>query len=376
MKNLVDQMSKTDLVRVSLQSHKAGMALKECGKNNVSFFKLDREELQQLSAFDRAELFLKEAARQGTLPGWRIELFVEVSEEFSFELHSHPNDFYFLIEVDSLKNIGSYSGVRKNLMIGDHYVPIIITDDKKLISFWNNKATGLVSVLQFFSEDYGLPVSSLKLYKSESPDYSKNLRRIVRACSQLNIRQASVLPGIDADKNISEDDYAFILENIAVNGAFRGHCKTSDKFQFNRKINAKSIRISKAHWFTAEQLFNSKDYTSIWINDSKFTKNEVQTFLRLWKAGEFPELNFFSIDTYMEDPFDALEGFERYHQQRPEDPKGDYYPSIQGFGQNFGRIGVRDRKFILVVCPIQEQPEAEDRSSEDEEEEDEEDFDN
>ncbi|EGT35258.1 hypothetical protein CAEBREN_25245 [Caenorhabditis brenneri] len=78
----------------------------------------------------------------------------------------------------------------------------------------------------------------------------------------------------------------------------------------------------------------------------------------------------------MEDPFDALEGFERCHQQRPEDPNGDYYPSIQGFGQNFGTIGVRDKKFTLAVCPIQEQPEAEDRSSEDEEEEDEEDFDN
>ncbi|CAL2028338.1 unnamed protein product [Caenorhabditis brenneri] len=360
-KNLVDQMTKTDLVRVSLQSHKADMALKDCGKNNVSFYNLDREELRQLSEFDRAELFLREAARQGTLPEWSIELSAQVSNEVSFKLSSpyFINNFEFSIEIDLFKNIDSYSGVRKNLMIGDYHVPIMITNRNKLISFWNNKATGLISVLQFFSEAYGLPVRSLNISGCESPnnsDYSTNLRRIVRACSQLDIRRAYVVYHSNYEY-ISEIDYTFILENIAVNGAFRGYCKTSDNFQFNKTINAKSISIRYGHWFKIENLLSCKRNDYISVDGSKFTKNEVQTFLRQWKAKEFPELKSLNIDTRMRAPSAAIQGFRR-HTEVFRSPDGILVrlsgTYIKGYGQVYGSINERGSAFKMEVLRSQQ----------------------
>ncbi|CAL2047603.1 unnamed protein product [Caenorhabditis brenneri] len=311
-KNLVDQMSKTDLVRISLQSPEANMALQECGKNNISFYNLDSSQMCRLSEFDQAELFFSEAERQGALPEWKIGLRVEVSEDFIFYLKNWNQNFRVSMKIDSIENIDSYVGVRKNLKIRDKYVPIIITNDEKLVSFWDSKANGLILVLQYLAERIGLTIGYLKLRNDGSPSYSDNLRSIIRACSQISIEYLSVGYG-HKDKRkhaLSADDYRFVMENLKATCIFWALSKSSKKFKFNGTIKAKSIKIENGHWFKMKHLLEWDDYEKLEVKGKNFTAKELRKFLEKWVAGGFPKLKDLKLEC--EEVFDEVtKGFEK-----------------------------------------------------------------
>ncbi|CAL2048846.1 unnamed protein product [Caenorhabditis brenneri] len=300
-KNLVDQMSKTELLRVSLQSTQANKALQECGKNNISFYNLNPSEMQELNPFDQAELFLAEAERQGILPEWDIFLCAEVSKKFVFTLKNIDKNFRAPIEVDSIDNIDSYVGVRKNLKIRDNFVPIIITNEKKVVSFWDSKTDGLIFVLQYFAERFGMTIGYLELRNDGSPSYSDNLRSIIRACSEISIKNVFVAHGKDDQDGrklaLSADDYKFVMENLTATGTFKTVLKTSKNFKFDGVIKAKKIEIENGHWFNIKHLLEWDDYKKLEVKGKNFTVKELRMFLEKWVAGGFPKLKQLTLET-------------------------------------------------------------------------------
>ncbi|CAL2047604.1 unnamed protein product [Caenorhabditis brenneri] len=340
MKNLVDQMSKTDLVRISLQSPEAIMALRECGKTNVSFYNLDASEIEELSEFDKAELFFSEAERQGNFAEWDVELWAEVSEKFSVNLSNDDKNFYVSIKIDSIENIDGYVGDRKNLKIRGTSVPIIITEDKKLVSFWDNKVDGLIFVLQYFAERFGMTIDELILRKDDSPNYSDNLRRIVSACSQLSIKKVYVGYGNDKDKrkvSLSAEDYKFVMENLTATGTFRALSKSSKKFKFDRAIKAKSIFIENGHWFKIKHLLEWDDYEKLEVKGKNFTAKELRKFLEKWVAGGFPKLKELTLES-KEMYHKVTDGFEKRTDIRQTRPCRNWFTLIKGPGGSYATV--------------------------------------
>lgn len=312
-KNLVDQMTKTDLIRVSLQSERARNALKECGKE-VSFFDLTDEEKKQLNQWDQMELFLLQVNRSGTLSDWHLDLIVVVCDKF--EIHLTDRYFDSSIRIESLNCIDNYIEKRRSLKIGENVVPAVVIEDKKLkvekiLVFFNDRTEGLISILNYFEENFNLPIDHLEINGDNSTDFSKNMRKIVLCCSQQSVQTAL----IGDKKALIEADYEFVLTNLAVTERFNAYSKTSDNFVFNGKIQAECITVWNGHWFKIAHLFGS-DYEEIKVSGSEITKEELQFFLREWTNGKFLKLFDLRLGTNMENVFDALEGFERYPRGR------------------------------------------------------------
>ncbi|CAL2028353.1 unnamed protein product [Caenorhabditis brenneri] len=283
-KNLVEQMSKIDLVRVSLQSQEADMALKECGKSEISFFNLDCSDIYGLSCIERAELFFLEVARRGSLPEWEIVLSVTLSHRFEVYVWSHGDDLLFTMIIDSLNNIQKYTGDQRNLKIEDNRVPTVVIDMWDFVSFWDDKSTGLISVLQYFGEKFGLPIRNLNISDDGSRKFSNDLRRTLRSCSQITVDNVTVAyASYYRTKNklaIAEDNYKFIMENIPVTDTFKAHSRISENFKFDGSIRAKSISVKYGHWFNHKHLLGWVDYENLDVEGKKFTAMELRTFMR------------------------------------------------------------------------------------------------
>ncbi|EGT35166.1 hypothetical protein CAEBREN_16343 [Caenorhabditis brenneri] len=127
-KNMVDQMTYIDLVRVSLQNQAADNSLRECGKPDVSFYKLNYYRLKELSSFDKLELFICEAKRSGITASWPINLSVSIHDAYFFSL-KNDKGFEVRIFVDNPNNFDKYD---RTLKMGDLNVPCVIAEDSKV----------------------------------------------------------------------------------------------------------------------------------------------------------------------------------------------------------------------------------------------------
>lgn len=229
-------------------------------------------------------------------------------------------------------------------MIGETNVPARVVKDKRLgdqvHTLWDTKILGLTTLLKYFNQDLNIPFAYLSIRKkNRSDDFSKNIREFVNYINSSGIALRDI--DVGGETSLSDEDLLFLLENVSVTGTFRSSTEASEKFKFTGKIQAESISIKNAHWFTVENLMSSVGYKEITILGSKFTHEQVKSFLQSWKSGNFPNLQKVEIETDMPDCSVVLRGFKK----RPQFGSR----SIFGHGTAYGVVTKRSNRNVFEM---------------------------
>ncbi|EGT36847.1 hypothetical protein CAEBREN_03667 [Caenorhabditis brenneri] len=291
--NLVDQMSNVDLVRVSLQSQKADNALKECGKMDVSFFKLTGEEMEKLEEFDILELFLSEAQRQVVLPDWNVEFHCCLNSNPFFSIAC--THFHVRVFIESIENIRKTVGIVRKLKIGESFVPVVTVEygeEPKILTFWNDKAAGMNSIMDCFKSNFDFMITELFIDGIDS----ETLRPVVNHINSTHILVINVQVG-SFFSSLLDDDFKFILKNVSAIENFVCQLDLTQNFEYDGNILAKRVRINTGNWFKLHNILMSTENEEIFAYGTNFTKKDVQKFLKEWKAGKFPKLKELRLDT-------------------------------------------------------------------------------
>lgn len=140
------------------------------------------------------------------------------------------------------------------------------------------------------------------------------------------------------------------MENVSPTESFDLRSEVSQNFKFDGKINCKNIHITDAHWFTLENLMSCDEQKEIQIEDSNFTKTDLRTFLKKWKAGKFPKLKKVQLGTTLS-PFDVIKGFAKREDKCVNNWRC-WIIAIKGHGDSYGRVysgGNNPKYFHMTV---------------------------
>ncbi|EGT35171.1 hypothetical protein CAEBREN_06179 [Caenorhabditis brenneri] len=332
LKVLLDHLNNVELLTVSLLSKRADWILMACGKKNVSFFNLPDSEINGLCKIAILEFFLLESRRRGKLPYWNFVFCCSVSSDQHIEIRCIH--FNLQIYFETLEDIEKFGGIKRNLKIGDSFVPVGVTQEKdeveKIRAFWNTKTHGMIVFMDFFKTNLNLPIQKL----SFAGEDSRAIRAVVKHINSTQTVVENAL--VCVYPPVSEDDFKFILRNVSVTGEFPSQLTLSRNFRFNEKIRAKNIQIRFGHWFTLQNLLKCNENETIHVRGSKFTAQELRTFLKEWQSYKFPKLENVSLTTE-ESAFDVTKYFE-IRKDKSNNTSGRQVQVIRGPGDSYGAV--------------------------------------
>ncbi|EGT35156.1 hypothetical protein CAEBREN_06006 [Caenorhabditis brenneri] len=339
LKVLVDHFNDVELVVVFLLSKRADWFLKVCGKKNVSFFNLSDSEIRRFRVFVILELLLLESRRQGKLPEWHFKLRCSVSNGLDISISC--KHFTVSIHFEALENIERFEGARRNLKIGDSFVPVVTTGEndgvEEIHTFWNTDTYGMIVFMDYFKNNFNLSIEQLNF----ATNRSRAIRTIVTHINSTQTVVKNVLVGCSPP--ISEDDFKFVLENVSATDYFVSGLTLSQNFKFNGTIRSKIIDIMNARWFTIQNVLESVESQEIHVYGN-YTKDELRTFLEEWKAGKLPKLKELTLGT-KESPLYVIEGYERWEGRCIQcESERSYSIKIKGLGGCHGCVYTEDRK--------------------------------
>ncbi|CAO4375704.1 unnamed protein product [Caenorhabditis nigoni] len=121
------------------------------------------------------------------------------------------------------------------------------------------------------------------------------------AIDWINNRQEKMLGSIDLSTNIYYDSNCdetvdYVLRNARISHYCKIYHDVSNNFKFNGKLGPlrRLIVRSYGHWVTLENLMNF-DSHSILITGSRLSLSDFNSFLRHWRAGGSPRLEWLHL---------------------------------------------------------------------------------
>ncbi|CAL2028363.1 unnamed protein product [Caenorhabditis brenneri] len=331
LKVLLDYMNNVELATVSISSKRADWILKACGKKNVSFFNLEGSEIRYLRKFTILTLFLLESKRQGALPEWNIELCCSVGSDLHISISC--KNFIVPIHFEALENIGRFEGVRSNLKIGESSVPVVTTREydgvETMRTFWNTKTHGMIVLMDYFKNDFNLPIEELKFAGN-----SNDIRTVINHINSTQTIVRNVL--VERYSRLLDEDFEFILNNVSAQEEFFSHWESTQNFKFKGKIRAKRIVIWNGRWFTLQALLRSTENEEISVDGRNFNRDPLRRFLRKWKSGRFPILKEVDLATRVSYK-DATKGLLK-RWDKCEDTFGRQVVAFRGHGDSYGTV--------------------------------------
>ncbi|CAL2028326.1 unnamed protein product [Caenorhabditis brenneri] len=367
LKCLLNYTSKLEIIKLSLCSRKMDNALKRCGKNG-SFFQNPRYGINTSSA-DNLELFLLEMKRSGDHTILQFHVYLTIENRLRiFVFGQNCCLVRFNIYFECIGKIDQYVGKRKNFMIGENCVPLVIDQEGEVTTFWNNKANGMISMIDYFCVSNKSPIEELTIIGSNQLDYSTNLRKLVHYMSSPGIEIESITIGYE--RKVSAKDFKYLLENVTVTGNFIIHERVPKNFKFDGKIKAESIRVNGS-WFTLQHLL-STDYSEIHVGSHGITNEDIHRFMELWVAGEFPSLRHCEFVIKKLSIQTALSGItvRKYHRNFEKSIKGKdgAYAELDCYHGVFRFRVIKPREGNEIV-EGEEQEESEEEEMEDDQDE-------
>ncbi|CAL2028352.1 unnamed protein product [Caenorhabditis brenneri] len=213
----------------------------------------------------------------------------------------------------SIENIERTVGIVRKLKIGDSVVPVVTVEygeEPKILTYWDDKATGMNSIMDCFKSMFDFKINDLFIDGIDS----ETLRPVVNHINSTQILVIYVQVG--PAPMLSDDDFKFILKNVSAIECFVSYFDLPQNFEYDGNILAKRVRICTGNWFKLHNLLMSTENESIFAYGTNYTKKDVQTFLKEWKAGKFPKLKELILGTEYRN--DAVK--------------------IKGRGNNYGRV--------------------------------------
>ncbi|EGT37513.1 hypothetical protein CAEBREN_11819 [Caenorhabditis brenneri] len=388
LRYVANHMSEVELVKISLCSRKADRTLKRCGIKRQSYFDIFCIYKSSLDDLEHLKLMLLEAGRAegGVCTFHRLELCVKFVKSVSIDVFCDDR-FVCSFHVSCFNKLNQFAGTQKSLMLKDTYIPAVLARDRCMYTFWNNRADGLMFLLKCLIERFRYVTHTLYVRREVMSDALGSLRKFVDYSSLPEVSLTSVY--IESSVQMPTKDFRYILENVKFRDQLVSRCefysffKTKKKFNFHSLISCSKLSIHLCHWITLRYLLECK-HKEIKLTGSKFTNEEIRTYINEWVAGKIPDVQ--QVHVEMADFFESkfvLSGLQRCRMSEclQRDKSSDLFSVfIKGAGDKVAMIE-NCRTYIRKVfsikvysdpnAVIEEEDEESDVSEDTDEEEDE-----
>ncbi|KAF1759041.1 hypothetical protein GCK72_015501 [Caenorhabditis remanei] len=197
-----------------------------------------------------------------------------------------------------------------------------------LITYWEDKLTGLETITDYVSDLFNIDVSEVRVCKHS-----------FKMIEHVNSRQKTPLEKVvyvDWDASPSEDEMNYILRDCPCSSQICIYSEALPNFRFSnnfRRIDC--LDISNSKWVTIDNLL-SMDGIDIHLENASLTNSDLNVFLRHWLSGGCPRLKLFCARTGSVDIVQVLAGLLD-NAVLVEDRQGDYTSRTLSFGYDIQR---------------------------------------
>ncbi|CAL2034218.1 unnamed protein product [Caenorhabditis brenneri] len=353
LRYVTNHMSEIELVKISLCSRKADRTLKRCGQKELSYFNIDEYSLNNL---EHLELSLMEAGRAegGVSTARHVNLCVGFRDSIEITV-TYGRSYIYSFKIECLNKMDQFAGIQKSLTLKDTFIPVVLTEDKKIHTFFNSRDDGLIILLRCFNEKFRYVTHSLDVSSYVMPDALESLRKFIHYFPLGEVFLSSV--SIQSGVHMSTKDFKCIMENVRLNdqsvSRFSSQFKTDQNFKFHSTISCSEIRIYSGYWITLDYLLECK-HKKIEVMGSKFTREDIKIYINQWVAGTIPDV--LEVYVAMSEPFEVeyiLSGLQRCRvsDRLQRDTSSDYLNVfVKGAGDKVAMIKkLKWRSFTMDV---------------------------
>ncbi|EGT35866.1 hypothetical protein CAEBREN_18662 [Caenorhabditis brenneri] len=233
---------------------------------------------------------------------------VRIVGKLSIEL-----DFYrCYIVINEKQFIFAYGKPKEKDVVGirkfqNNSVNVAFDSEDEMFTYWENRITGIEQVFCYFIDVFNCTVAGINSHR-------KVPWEVLHFCLQITPKHELKEFELAADE-LTNENVTWVLENVKVTERLWISQKLSDDFNYNGKpFDAKCVTLFHSSWIKLDHLSQLLDkcvmlqlWESLWNNE------EVVEFIRLWRAGKFPNLQNFilkseNLDENLKiDGLDALE---------------------------------------------------------------------
>ncbi|CAL2034217.1 unnamed protein product [Caenorhabditis brenneri] len=379
LRYIANHIGVVELLKISLCSRKADRAMKRCGMRRQSYFNLFYLYRSSFNYLDHLELMLLEAGRAegGVSTSPRLKLAVQFWDSVRIDVN-YDDRYVFSCHVMCLNKLNQFAGIQKSLMIKNTYIPVVLTDDKRMYTFWNNRANGLMFFRKCVVERFSYVTHTLSVHRKITSDASQCLRNFIDYSALPEVSLSYVF--IDSTAQMPIEDFRYILEKVKFRDQLVSRCSFSCYFEANEKFNFHStilcskLSMHSGHWITLQYLLLCK-HKEIRVLGSKFTNEQIKTYINQWVTGTIPDVERIAVG--MAESLElknVLSGLQRCRMSKylQRDKSSDrLYVFIKGAGDKVTMIEkCRGREGKEFSMKVYSDPDAVDIGEEDEEKDD------
>ncbi|EGT37413.1 hypothetical protein CAEBREN_11050 [Caenorhabditis brenneri] len=360
LKYIVNHMNKIELVKIALCSRRADWLFRRCGQHQLSYFDIYNKLFVNLNSLEHFELSLLEAGRMEGGVCTSQPLYLNISFRDSIEVTVDGFNKY-TFNVECLNKLNKFAGTQRSWMMKNRHIPVVMTKNGEMYTFWNNRADGLIFLLKCLIERFRYVTHTLYVHSKIMPDALESLRKFVDYSS---LPEVSLIEfRIDFDVQMPIEDFQYILENVKFRDylvrkcAFASCFDANENFKSNGTIPCSDLSIySSGHWITLEYLLECK-HKEIIVAESKLTNEEIKIYMNQWVAGKIPDIREVHIE--MTENFEVEHVLSELQKCRMSDcsQSSDYlHVFVKGAGDKIAMI--HKFKTGLFVMNVYSDPDA------------------
>lgn len=166
------------------------------------------------------------------------------------------------------------------------------------------------------------PVTSFDAQRRCNPDNkTKNALMWIQDYQEKPLEEFSLCSLFSVANINRKENFEWILENVKVTK--RLEVREIVDYDFNLRFipTCKELKVFSASWITLENLLSFKECSVIFLFATKLTCKDIDTFMRNWKEGMFPKLEFLSLaDLTIADDEHQILGFSKNELERTKEP--------------------------------------------------------
>ncbi|CAL2042872.1 unnamed protein product [Caenorhabditis brenneri] len=173
----------------------------------------------------------------------------------------------------------------KIIRVGDAVVPSIHKDTLTLITYWDDKMSGIKRIVRYIKDLFDEPIHLIELRYQEYPN------EFIRILDSIMSLQESVRECRFNGENSIDDCMTHLFDNCKIPGILRILGGPTSQFKHSWAINLDDLYISNGSLLAIQNLMTI-NCKSLELPDSSLTSEDVNQFLKHWQNGGNSRLKF------------------------------------------------------------------------------------
>lgn len=108
--------------------------------------------------------------------------------------------------------------------------------------------------------------------------------------------QHTPLENLGAD--VRNEDFKWLMKNANVTGRFFISTYQIERLSVVLKLNCRQFHADPANWVTVDSLVSLTSCVTIKLDKTRFTYQDLDVFMKKWKSGLLPNLEYLMVNSY------------------------------------------------------------------------------